>query len=210
MPPSLRLPVRTPRPAPAALLVASLLVVGGCSVRFGGSTSLEASANALRAENAQLSAQLATATARIKELEALAAERSPQVAADALAALPVVTELEIDRWSGVDLRDPGAPQLVVYASLLDARKRPLQGVGSLHIVASVGDAGPAQRRFERTLSPTQLRDAYRSGATGTHYRIAWPIPPSDAEALRAGPLRIDARFEDALTPNVLTAIREVQ
>lgn len=207
MRPSLPSPVRTH--GRALLLVFAACVAGGCSVRFGGSTSLEASANALRAENAKLTDQLRSANARIQELEALAAQREPTLSPDAVAALPVATQLVLDRWSGLDLRDERAPQLVVYASLLDARSRPLQGVGTLHIVVTTGDP-QSQRRFERTLTPTQLRDAFRSGATGTHYRVAWEIAPAVAARVRSHPLRIDARFEDALTPTVLTATREVQ
>lgn len=200
--------LRAPHRAPALLgaVALSAMLAGCASVRVGGSASVERTNDALRAENAQLRSQLAQANARVQELEALASDKSPALSPEALAALPVATTLEVDSWSGVDARPNRPAQLLVYVKLRDGRTRPVQGVGTLTV--RVETTTSPSLAFEQTLSPAQLRDAYRSGVMGTHYQVVWSLE-GEPPAWRTSPLRITAEYRDQITGGTLRATRDI-
>jgi hypothetical protein len=191
-------------PLAALTFAAVLCVLPACHVRLGGGKSADAVANQLREEKAQLATQLDAAQGRIKELEALAGNRAPMLSADAIAALPVASSLTIDPWSGLDTRAGREPEIIIYLTLKDGRDRVMQGVGSLLVRVESSDASLV---LEQSLTPPQLRDAFRSGPLGTHYRVAWPWPSGAGLAPPA--LHVDATFTDAITGAQLRVTRDL-
>lgn len=152
---------------------------------------------------------------------------------EALEALPVCAGVEVGRLSGfeplppVDSKSDGAggegaaaKSVVVYLRSFDGRDRFVQIVGTLSVEAvwlpglrSVGDEAAAKTEARPnatvlgrvTLTPGQLRDAYRSDVLGTYYVVELPL--SEGAPLSQGSLIMRAEFADALTGKVWTAER---
>lgn len=151
---------------PGILAVALLaLVLAGCSARIGGSKGLDEVADDLRAENSELREKLRLAEADRAELRVKLADRAgtPQ-AAEIADATPRLAGIEIDSLSGQDR----AGGWSIYVTPFDGRRRFLQPVGTLEVRVKSADG---HTLATRTLSPLELREAYRSSFTGTHYEI---------------------------------------
>lgn len=172
-----------------SLLLAPLLTLTACRFHVGGESSVEAENHHLRQE------------VRSLESRALAAERERDEArlklnaadpSGALDAAPLLTRLEIDPDSVLDAK------LVAHIYLIprDGRDRFLQLVGTLSL--SITDAAGSQLAA-LSLSPTQLRDAYRTSPFGTHYLLELPLPS------RADPMQIKAVFTDAASQRTTSA-----
>ncbi len=188
----------------AIALMLFLAVLGGC--RAGGSRSAEQAAEALRRERDALAARVRALEGERDEARAKLSEsarlRGSPLPADVLDAVPRVVAIEIDEWSGWLPADPArdAASLGVFVVPRDGRGRFVPIVGTLTIEARhappEGSALP-ETCFERKLGPGLLRDAYRSGVTGTHYAVEFPAAvPADR---RAGEWFIRAIFRDSLT-----------
>lgn len=162
---------------------------------------LENEVESLRAERSELRAKLAEA------------QRTPGgVAPEALEALPRVAGINIDRLSGPDDTDrDGAPdRIVVYVKPYDARQRFLQIAGELAVDAFAlppGAGAEPQRIASITLSPDELRDAYRYDFTGQYYSAA--IPLDGARIPEGASVLLRAAFDDAVTGQTHTAERIV-
>lgn len=177
-----------------------LSVVSGC--RVGGYSKPERENDSLRARVKDLGEQLALATAERDELRVklrnTIVETSGVEAAEVAAATPRIVALEIDPFSGYVPADAkeAATGVVAYVRTLDGRRRFTQGVGTLTIEVWSAEAanrssGEALSRI--TLTPLQLREAYRSSLTGTHYAVELLLP------------RPMARGEGTLDTNILRA-----
>ena len=143
-------------------------------------------------------------TLRASEAEAKLAA-APQTSDEIARATPVLAGIEIDRLSGPTPSDAiGFP---VFVRTLDGRGRFIQAVGRLDIEVFVDDVGATSpiRVASATLGPLDVREAYRSGVAGTHYRVDVVADPQFLRSMtyRGGlaryDLRVVARFDDALT-----------
>lgn len=190
-----------PIPQAAALLLAAAFVLPACS---RGPRNFTNENDRLRAENMQLERTVEdlrdTLARRDGELGAL---RQQQEDAQPLPGVtpPTLAQLKLDRYSGpVDTDDDGVDDLVrVYLKPLDQDGRviPIAGKATLTLV-KVAD-GAETSLMERTeFDAEQVRAAYRTGLTGTHYTLeselgdTWPGP---------GPsmLTVSLLFVDAAT-----------
>lgn len=202
-----------PRSCLALLLVAPAMLT---SCRVGGASS---EADALREKVVGLEKDLSKARAERDEARAVLAEAervrlagSGDLPAEVLAAVPRCATVTLDRGSGLS-RDGAWIDVTVKPA--DARGRFVQIVGTLSVRAdyipppeadSAGraqGAAPAEPRplGAVTLSPGDLRDAYRSSLMGTHYVARIPVPPGALEGPGAerGSIALSLEFLDALS-----------
>jgi hypothetical protein len=186
----------------ASLLVLALLVptLAACSVRFGGSKSVDKTLADLRTENKQLKSQLADAQGQLQELAARtnAGETSPFSVGEIALATPEVVSVAFASSAGIDKRDPTNPKLVLDVVTLDGRSRFTQAVGQLRVTASTQD----RQLADITLSPTQLREAYRSSVLGTRYALEVALPPEVLAAKQ--PITLNAQLLDAAGRTLIT------
>lgn len=198
----------------SAFALVSLAFLSACSV--GGNQSVSEANDRLRREKLGLESTIATLAGEKEELRVKLAEseraRGSNLPAEVLDAVPRCTGIAIDSLSGFDPTDPTKPATgaTVYIQPHDSRGRFVPLVGTLRAAALVlpanldvtkNDQGAldramlAQSRVE--LSPTKLRDAYRSGLLGTAYAVEFKFdaPISD----RTPKLLLRVEFIDALT-----------
>lgn len=180
-------------------LAAVAVIPAACSTK-GAWTE----ADELRSRVVELEKSLATTTAERNEARAKLAEierastiGSGDLAADVLDALPRCAGIELDRLSGLA---PDASKLYVYLKPFDGRRRFVQIVGRVSLRADLlpeqPDAPPTTLA-SASLGPAELRDAYRSGLTGTHYELALPVDHADHPPV--GRIAVRVTFDDALT-----------
>lgn len=184
------------------------LCVGLCGCRLGGG-SLEAENDRLRRRRLELEERLALVEAERDELRAkvrqLGEARGSDLSGEALEALPRVAALEIEGLSGLAPAEPGrdARGVRVYVRTLDGRRRFTPAVGTLTVFCDLlppAGAPWSARSASRTLSALEVREAYRSGLTGTHYAVEVPLEVPASE--RRGTLVLRAELRDALTGSV--------
>lgn len=196
--------------AHAILMIAApmcLLALGGC--RVGGYSKPERENETLRKNVADLSERLSLTTAERDELRIKLRHgiepSAGAAAADVVEATPKIVALAIDPFSGYVPADQAQPArgVVAYVHTLDGRRRFTQGVGTLTVEVwnsspSGGSAGSPLSRV--VLTPMQLRDAYRSSLTGTHYAVELLLPTPVARTPGSPDSRIlRATFMDAVT-----------
>lgn len=206
-----------------ATLVGGIGLAGaGCSVRVGGGGTSDAAQ--ARAKAAELEEVARALRLELAEARALAA-RTSTTDATILAATPALAGIEIDRLSGLSSAQQLAQGVAipVHVRTLDGRGRFLQVVGTLEVDAwAVSNAEPgtlptppALDRTEPpqgavalarvTLGPIEVREAYRSGVTGTYYE-ALVVATAPEQPTRSAML-VRARFTDALSGQVHDASR---
>lgn len=191
------------------------LSLGGC--RLGGDQSASEANDDLRRRVIELEKQLQTLQGEREELKTKLAEsertREGALPPEALEALPRCTAVEIGSFSGFEPADPAKPagSVVAYLTPTDGRGRFVQIVGTMKVAALVlpaslesaggGASDQVLATAERTYSPAELREAYRSGVAGTHYLAEIPLekPISDRGAVK---VLIRAEFLDAITGKV--------
>jgi hypothetical protein len=133
------------------------------------------------------------------------------LAAQIASAMPAVVGVEIDGLSGPSPRD--ARKVIVYVLPRDGRGRFTQVVGTLavHVLVredAAADGSAAERKIASLeLSPGQLRDAYRSGFTGTNYMIEVDVGDAGQSPGNAT-LVMRAQLTDLLTGKTHEAVRE--
>ncbi len=161
-------------------LVACMGLHAGCRTR-----QFETEGDALRAQVLDLQDQVRDLERRERELLAELrrarawAERREELAdEDVRAFVPHVVDIQIGRLSHVRDRqgDGFGDTLVLYVQPIDSRGRFTQMVGNvivnLAVVPDEVDPIPLGRlRF----GPGDVRDAFRSGITGTHYSFEVPL-----------------------------------
>lgn len=209
--------------------VCASALLSGCKTRIGGGGGSDT--GLLRARADDLARQVETLTLRANEAEANALRVNAALSADVVAAIPNLAVIEIDKLSGPSASD--TTSFPVFVRTLDARRRFIQVVGTLTVrawaypsgtfaaagskpiaVASVDIAVPAK------LTPLELREAYRSGVMGTHYRVELAV--IGLQKLRNGQANgqangqisgqdivISVAFTDALTGKTYEANRKI-
>lgn len=160
----------------------------------------------LRRLTLEQESQIKALEAQRSELESKLAEsnraREAALDPDILAALPRCAGISIETLSGLQrprAGETGGPRVIVYIDPFDGRQRFVQIVGTLTVDAVLagptGDAAPVT--VTATLTPPQVRDAYRDSITGSFYSVEVPV---DAAAVPSeGTITIRARFVDALS-----------
>ena len=190
------------RPALWLAFSAALWPLSACTV--GGSSTVAAENDRLRREVVELNTQ-------VKSLEAEKAELTAKLASggslspEAAAALPALASLELGSLCGYTPTDPAKPAtgIDIYLEPRDGRGRFVQAVGTLRVrILPAGEGSAAGAPLAQvTLSPLQLRDAYRSAFTGTHYTVSVPLAPPRQRVAAT----IRAELTDAISGTVYTA-----
>jgi len=187
-----------PRLCTVSLLGFVLVIpLSGCDSR-----SRKASAR-LREEVHQLKEELRLSKHEISELEAKLAEATGVSGGNIGTALnvPRVAAIELSRFSS--LRWEPAPgkrvTLDLHVTALDGRGRPIQLTGNLDAVARFMPIDEESIELGRvSLTPAEVRDAWRAGVLGASYQVEIPLQPDLLEGDRGG-IHVSARFTDALT-----------
>jgi hypothetical protein len=171
------------------------IVVGasaGCRSDFRNQNDI------LRERVMELEDEVATLERRHRELEAELARIAGapgSLPAEIRSNIPNLAEISIDRLShAVDSDDDGrADRLRVYVDAVDGRGRFLQLVGPMSVHAAVLPAEAESTTIgQQTFTPDAVREAYRSGFTGTHYTFELPIErPAAAEAVTSATVRVE-------------------
>jgi hypothetical protein len=181
----------------------------GCTL--GGSSSTSLQNDELRRKVAAQESTITALTGERDELKAKLGAMSKGSGHDAAAmeAAPVVTTLEIDRLSALEPMDPKSPatSVRVYVATLDGRARFTQAVGHLSVV--VFDAEGKKQMTATQLAPLALREAYRSGVTGTHYEVVLPLTAPLARDGTPVSFTVEAAFDDAMTGHHTNAKRVI-
>lgn len=196
--------------------VVAMLGLSGCTV--GGSKGVGVENARLRTELIESQKQIAALTAQREELATKLSEangaREAAFTPEVLAALPRMAGVRIGSLSGLTPSDRATPatRADIYIEPFDGRDRFVQVVGTLSVEAvSLGRAadGKESRRVlaSQVLKPAQLRDAYRSGFTGTHYSVELPLSPPLAERTET---LLRVRFADALSGREFTAEKIIE
>lgn len=200
------------RPLAIGLLVV-LAAVAGCTTRVGGGTNYLNENDRLRSDNLALEREVEELRKRIErrvqELRILEQQTTPPAVEG--ADVPRAVELEIGRLSGgVDTdRDASDDVVRVYLRTLDQEGRflPVSGRATMQVVRLRANQ-PPQQVASTEVGPSELKQAYRSGLTGTHYSIELPLPgdlPADDTELT-----VHATLLDAATGAELEAQRSVK
>ena len=205
--------------APTLLALTALALLPAC--RFGGVRSVEAENDRLRQEVADHEKTQRALEGEVAELKIKLAEatRSSTLPPDALEALPRVNEIEISSLSGFEPPDPAKPasEVSVWFETRDGRGRFVQAVGTVTIDALVlpadvgeGQDNHPQRIATLILTPAQVRDAYRSSFTGTHYAATVKLEkPIERGPGKTPSLVIRVEFQDAITGELLKGERVI-
>lgn len=206
-------PNRAATSAICSLALAMLLSPAGCSL--GGSSTVSAENDRLRREVLGLHDQVSKLQGETEELKRklAAASNAQSLPPDAIAALPVVTHVEVGSYS--NLIPPGGAASAVRVEFYprDGRDRFVQCVGQVNIEALLlpADVGKGEpRRIGRlTLDPGALREAYRSGILGTYYEGIVPLESGLSEGSREGSVLVRLEFIDATNNQVYKAERTI-
>ena len=200
-----------------------VMSVGGCGLRYGGSSQDKVLAE-LRGQNAALRERVAGLERErdelVVKLESRAASAAgtatssgtdAELAAQVAAAMPAVVGVEIDGLSGLNPRD--GRKVIVYVLPRDGRGRFTQVVGKLAVRVLVREGAPGggstpEREVGKVeLSPAQLRDAYRSGFAGTNYMVEVDIGTA-GQSVGNATLVMRAELTDLLAGRTHEAVRE--
>jgi len=166
----------------AALCAAGLsaALMGGCR-----NAEMERQLDAARADRLMLRGEVADLERRNRELEtALAMSRAafdedPQRTAQRIAAadLPRITEVRVGRYSRLSAAADGGVLLQVWLEPRDGRGRFLQLAGPIAMnLVHIPVEGEPIGLMQIHMTAEQVRDAYRSFLTGTHYAIERMLP----------------------------------
>ena len=180
--------------------------VGGCR----GPRNFENTNDQLRQQNLQLQNQvrdleekLRLAAATADSLQQRLAQSQPATGTQALIPTPV--DLRLERYSGVlDADSNGSPDLVrLYVKPRDVRGRFVPLVGTLNV--QLVQLAPGQQPhllLEKTFSPEELDENYRSTWMGNHYTIEAPL--TDIEPTPNSDVTVMLTFIDAITGATMT------
>lgn len=190
----------------AGLLLCALALAAMPACRFG-KKDFSNENDRLRRELMETRSELERMRARASELETKLAEAEHlttfDLSADALDALPRAAGVSISRLSGLlDSDGDGTPDTVeMHIAPYDGRRRFVQVAGRLLAEASAlppleaseeESAGSERPLGAVSLSPVELREAYRAGfGTGSHYTVRIPLPEAAEPLSREILLRVE-------------------
>jgi len=172
-----------------------VVLASGCDSR-----SRKASAR-LRVEVHQLKEELELSRHQVSELEAKVAEAAVESGGNSVALLnvPRVAAIELSRLSSVRAASEGSTTLDLHVTAVDGRGRPIQLTGRLKAVARFMPVDKESIELGRvSLSPAEVRDAWRAGVLGASYQVEIPLQLSLISEDSSG-IHVSARFTDALT-----------
>jgi hypothetical protein len=174
----------------------------------------------LREKNLELQGQVDQLKLRTQELEAQlrnVAASQPSVPSEILENTPHVAAISIGRLSFArDTNDDGQPDtLYLFVQPQDGMGRFTQLIGALIANAVIlPHGGEARTVGHKTLSPREVRDAYRATVTAIHYVIEVPIELPDDAASDHSTLPADCtvqvRFEDGYSGQSYVAERKIR
>ena len=194
------------------------LLLGACGVAMlcagcsSGPKNFENENDALRRRVVELEKEVgdlkaANAELTVKVHEATRATGDGRLSDEVFDALPRCATLEIGGLSGLADTDgsPGLDVADVYIRPLDGRGRFTQVSGWLTVRVSLLPAEGQTPLLlgEVRLSPAELREAYRSSFTGTHYSVRLHL--TEPNRPLAGVVTLAATFEDGVTGATITA-----
>ncbi len=169
------------------LSLGSLMLLPACTVSVGGDGRSVAEHNDdLRRSNQELRAQVEDTQAQIIRLQQelkshrLDAQRGEDGVTPPMpdAVVPVLVGLEFARYSGpVDTdRDGIDDTLRLYLRPFDQKNRfrVVAGRVNAQLLSLIPDQ-PPRVLLDRTITPPQLDDAYRTGFTGDYYHVDVPL-----------------------------------
>ena len=193
---------------PLTLVTLAMIISTGCSGGGGISEGdnlrrqvldLQKENERLTLREKELTAELRTQSQRPDSLPVEIRENTPRVAAIALD----------QRSHARDDNDDGRPDhLLLYISPEDGLGRFTQLVGHLSAHAAMLPTDADATTIGRwRLTPGEVRAAYRSGITGTHYTIKLPIEAPQAFEDKVCLVRVE--FEDGHTGERLSVEREI-
>ena len=205
-----------------ALGLGAGVALSGCTRRAGG---FKDQLDEARYERDQLEIELRRTTAERNELRGKLDELTAKLnaveggpAAVIIDSLPRCAGIRIERLSGLFDRDgePGFEGVDVYLLPIDARDRFVQISGTLRVsllhYPSPGEVGvddQPRTLASRTVTPSEIREAYRSTLLSTHYSVPLelnpPLTPENAE----GTLLLVVQFRDILTGQTHSAERRI-
>ena len=182
----------------------------GCSARAGGQ-DLEVVNNRLREQNLDLREQVAALEQQNAELR-IALEQKAQAnestAANLDENIPRVTSITLGGLSGFATNSDGL-MVRAYLKPEDGRGRFTQLAGRVTLkLVRVPEGDDAETVAERSFEPADVREAYRSSFTGTHYTFELPVT---LPAERAGESwLLIATYEDIVTGTKLKAEEPIE
>jgi len=117
---------------------------------------------------------------------------------EVLASTPMVTGIGMSTWSGSrGVRTDGRTTVEIFVSAVDGRNRPLQMVGTVTARALlIPVEGSPIELGAATLTPSQLRDAWRNVLGTPSYVVQLPIDqplPEGTESIHVRVYHDDAR-----------------
>jgi hypothetical protein len=192
------------------LVLLSVLSAGGCGPKNYANEN-----DSLRAQVLDQQREIEALTLRNAELtaELAAAGAAPDgVSEEVHTNTPRVAKIAVGRWSEArDADGDGVIEMaIVYVEPSDGRGRFLQIVGDLAVHIALLPADQDAITIGRVeLSPTEVRDAYRSGVGGAHYTLDVPITlPESMDGL--GTCEVHAVFTDGRTGRTYEASRTIE
>lgn len=182
------------------LLVAYVAVILSAGCSGGGGISegddLRRKVLNLEKENERLTLRERELTAELRQ----ESQRPDSLPLEIRESTPHVAAIALDRRSHArDEDDDGRPDhLFLYITPEDGLGRFTQLVGYLSIHAAMLPSDADATTIGRwRLTPSEVRAAYRSGITGTHYTIELPIEAPDGFEDKTCLVRVE--FEDGRT-----------
>ncbi len=217
--------VSCPSPTPAGLRSRAFLLTAGVAAALAltgcraGPKNFDNENDSLRRELQATRDQLERSKAEAGELRAKLSElqrardAATGPAADVLDALPRCAGIRIGSRSGLVTRnadgksataaDVPATGVEVLIEPFDGRQRFVQVAGRLTVDATLlpptASAAAPRVLGTVTLTPGELREAYRSSFMGTHYVVTVPIASPGLPRGSEGSLVLRATLDDAVT-----------
>jgi hypothetical protein len=165
-------------------LIIGLLAVGAFALAgCRGPRNFTNENDRLREENLKLSREIQDLQQQLQWQAQHARALSEQLQGSAQpvpgAQLPTLAALEFGRYSGaIDTNSDHRDDLVrIYLQTRDQDGRflPVAGQATLQAV-EIPETGEPWTLAQRTFSPEEFRQTYRTGLTGTHYTLELPLP----------------------------------
>ncbi len=141
-------------------------------------------------------------TMRVAQIETLEQrlDRSADTTNGAPSDIPSAVSVEFDRLSGsVDTDGDGTTDVLrLYVKTLDQHGRFLPAAGPAEAqVVSIRPGQSPQVLVNQSWTAQEFTEAYRTGATGTHFTLELSLPSHVAEAVDQATVKLS--FTDALT-----------